>query len=313
MPDFTKYDLTPANNSNAPPDGAPEGMAAAAVNNTMRDTMAVIRDLGDRARGPIHLLGSVSGTNTITAQAGPTISAYADGMLFVLRAAGANTGAVTLNIDGVGAKPVYKATGTTELASGDIPADSTVILIYETASSGRFRILSRNVDAAAGVPIGTVVDFAGTTAPAGWLFCYGQAVSRTTYAALFAVIGTTYGAGNGSSTFNLPDCRGRVVAGKDNMGGASANRLTGQSGGLNGDNLGATGGAETHTLTTDEMPAHTHTVYADTGNSDDGGGGERLRAASSSANKTTSSTGGGGPHNNVQPTLILNKIIFAGA
>src|SRR5690606_12877743 len=131
-------------------------------------------------------------------------------------------------------------TSSTELASGDIPSGSTLILVYESAGSGAFRLLSRSVDAASGVPIGTVADFAGTSAPAGWLLCYGQAVSRTTYAALFAVLGTTYGAGNGSSTFNLPDCRGRVVAGKDNMGGASANRLTGQSGGLNGDNLGAT-------------------------------------------------------------------------
>lgn len=73
---------------------------------------------------------------------------------------------------------------------------------------------------------GVVHDFAGTVAPQGWLMCFGQAVSRTTYANLFAKIGTTYGAGDGSSTFNLPDARGRVSAGKDNMGGTTAGRLT---------------------------------------------------------------------------------------
>ena len=77
-----------------------------------------------------------------------------------------------------------------------------------------------------GAPAGVVLPFAGAAAPAGWLLCGGQEVSRTTYAALYAAIGTTYGAGDGSTTFNLPDCRERILAGKGDMGGASAsNRL----------------------------------------------------------------------------------------
>jgi len=77
-----------------------------------------------------------------------------------------------------------------------------------------------------GAPAGVVLPFAGTAEPSGWLFCYGQAVSRTTYAALFAALGTAYGAGDGSTTFNLPDCRERILAGKGDMGGSSAsNRL----------------------------------------------------------------------------------------
>lgn len=67
--------------------------------------------------------------------------------------------------------------------------------------------------------------FAGTAAPSGWLLCFGQAVSRSTYAALFAAIGTLYGAGDGSTTFNLPDCRGRSPFGKDDMGGTAAGVL----------------------------------------------------------------------------------------
>ena len=76
-----------------------------------------------------------------------------------------------------------------------------------------------------GVPTGVVQPFAGSTSPTGWLLCYGQAVSRSTYADLFGAIGTTYGAGDGTTTFNLPDLRGRVVAGEDDMGGTAANRL----------------------------------------------------------------------------------------
>lgn len=164
------------------------------------------------------------------------------------------------------------------------------------------------------VPVGSVADYAGSTAPDGWLLCYGQAVSRTTYADLYTAIGTTYGVGDGSTTFNLPDLRGRVVAGKDDMGGASADRLTDQSGGLDGDTLGDTGGAETHTLLSSEsgVPAHTH------GFTDNDFGGSVYSSASGSSFGSSSqsdTTDANTPadassaHNNVQPTIILNKII----
>jgi len=154
---------------------------------------------------------------------------------------------------------------------------------------------------------GMLMPYAGATAPTGWLLCYGQAVNRTTYADLFAVVGTTYGAGDGSTTFNLPDLRGRVVAGKDDMGGVSADRLTDQSGGLDGDVLGDTGGAETHTLVEAELAAHTHSVPS-------GGGGASNYAlggpaGSFSVSQTTGSAGSDTAHNNVQPTIILTYII----
>jgi microcystin-dependent protein len=166
------------------------------------------------------------------------------------------------------------------------------------------------------VPSGTFFPYAGASAPSGYLLSFGQAISRSTYADLFSAISTTYGVGDGSSTFNVPDLRGRVVAGQDDMGGTSANRLTGTSGSVNGDTLGGTGGAETHTLTTAQLAAHTHGwAYAFDDNYDGGNipvvGINANSAVVQSAETITqtASTGGGGAHNNVQPTIILNYII----
>ena len=158
-------------------------------------------------------------------------------------------------------------------------------------------------------PTASVVPFAGVTAPTGWLFCDGSAVSRSTYSALWTAVGTTaspYGLGDGSTTFNLPDLRGRTIAGKDiSVLGSFANRLTAA---VNSQNLGANGGAQTHIITVPEMPPHNHTITptvivgSGTGLKSDATG-EIMGTA------TTSTIGGGTAHNNVQPTIVLNYII----
>jgi microcystin-dependent protein len=164
---------------------------------------------------------------------------------------------------------------------------------------------------ASGMPAGSISAFAGSAAPTGWLLCFGQAVSRTTYADLFSAISTTYGSGDGSTTFNLPDLRGRVAVGKDNMGGTAANRMTSSGSGIDGTSLGSNGGSQTHTLTTAQLAAHTHGIPG----SDQSMSGNPTApyvsnlVYNSSSGQPTDSAGGGQAHQNTQPSIILNYII----
>jgi microcystin-dependent protein len=175
------------------------------------------------------------------------------------------------------------------------------------------------------VPTGSVLNYAGATAPTGFLLCDGSAVSRTTYAALFGVIGSTYGAGDGSTTFNLPDTRGRTTIG------------AGQGTGLTNRALAASGGEESHTQAIAELPAHSHTASQGTHTHSDAGhlhqifglvqggaGGTATNVGSGSTNTNTgyasiqaasagaitiANTGSGTPFNVMQPFVALNKII----
>jgi microcystin-dependent protein len=219
------------------------------------------------------------------------------------------------------------------------------------------KVTGQQIALVAAVPAGCMMDYAGSTEPLGWVFCYGQLLNRVTYATLFAAIGTVYGAGDGSTTFAVPDCRGRVTAGDDNMGGTAANRITTAGSGIDGKVLGGAGGAESVALIitnlaahTHSVPAHTHpgtdhlhtvpnhthpiTVYpsyqtgseqvlqkrwvfwdTQTGGSTGGSGAFSTTAADrdlttgNSAVLTTGSNGTGTAHNNVQPTIVMNKII----
>ena len=165
-------------------------------------------------------------------------------------------------------------------------------------------------------------------APSGWLLCYGQAISRSTYSALFGVIGTDFGAGDGSTTFNVPDMRGRVPAGADAIGGTPANRLTDAVAGI--DTIGDAGGAQSKTLVTANLPAYTPAGTNSGGaatlgtstNSFQGGGTNAITAISGGAGVATTFTQptfAGTPQGGtstafsiVQPTLVTNYIIFAG-
>lgn len=196
-------------------------------------------------------------------------------------------------------------------------------------------------------PVGAVTDFAGATAPSGWLLCYGQAISRTTYSELFAAIGTTYGAGNGSTTYNLPDLRGMVTAGKDNMGGSTRGALTSSTISGGATTLGNSAVSEGVTLTRANLPNDTIAISGSVSTSVTGtfgatpmvgllsgfttvgirdGGAiidgcpqstdiQELAATSVFTGNSIALNGGvtQSQFSKVQPTIILNKIIFANA
>lgn len=190
---------------------------------------------------------------------------------------------------------------------------------------------------AASVPVGTVSQTARATAPTGYLICDGSAISRTTYSDLFTAIGTAYGSGDGSTTFNVPNLKGKVPVGRD----ASQTEF---------DTLGETGGAKTHQLSVDELPSHSHSMahthtFSGTTSSDGAhahntwnlytvaaGGGAIMTGApgdgrgnatdvqgthshsysGTTSGSSASTTGGAGStlaHNNLQPYVVLNYII----
>jgi microcystin-dependent protein len=157
--------------------------------------------------------------------------------------------------------------------------------------------------AGVGYTAGFVAPYAGSSVPTGWLECNGQAVSRTTEAALFTAIGTTWGVGDGSTTFNLPDFRGRTLVDDGTGGGLTARTLAG------------VGGEENHLLTTGELPAHSHKWYHSwLGNSTGGGAGDRVSQSyngNDNGNRAydTSNTGSGTAHNNMQPYAVVKYLI----
>lgn len=174
--------------------------------------------------------------------------------------------------------------------------------------------MSQLLDIYAGLT-GTILPTVATSAPTGWLLCDGSAVSRTTYANLYTLVGTTFGAGDGSTTFNVPDLRGRTVIG------------VGTGAGLTARTRGQTGGAEVHQLGVTEIPAHGHDIYAGTDNTSGNSvaaanAGARGFAGSNSVSGLTTITnfpgsgqqavrnaGGNGSHNNMQPFMALSYII----
>ena len=177
------------------------------------------------------------------------------------------------------------------------------------------------------MPTGSILPYAGSVAPQGYLLCDGSAQDRqvdSVNTELFTVIGLTYGVGDGSTTFNIPDLRGRVIAGQDSDSGGFANRLTtGSAANINGRVLGAnngnpgdigrgTHGAQDHLLTHLEsgLPSHNHTSgVRRSNNAYDTGSGTGTVLGTGINTGTVVAQDASSAHNNVQPTIILNYII----
>lgn len=145
-------------------------------------------------------------------------------------------------------------------------------------------------------PIATVVATAAINIPAGWLECNGQAVSRDTCADLFDAIGTTYGEGNGTSTFNVPDLKGRIPVGQD----AAQTEF---------DVLGETGGEKAVTLTEAQLPSHTHGQRIINSGTAGTAGAQGASAANNATAGATVAAGSGQAHPNLQPYIVLRYII----
>lgn len=204
------------------------------------------------------------------------------------------------------------------------PANPIVgTMIYETdTASYRWCSVVSPVTWIGTIPVGTVQSFAGTTAPIGWLLCYGQSLNASTspqYADLFGVLGTTYG-GSGITAFNVPDLRGRAPHGKDDMGGSAASRITSGVSGITGTTLGNAGGSEALHQHTHTQTAHTHgptqgTAFVTTNGTTIGstaGSAGYLYAYQTSTTASTTAINqntGSGASQNMPPTIILNYII----
>lgn len=215
----------------------------------------------------------------------------------------------------------------TQVFNPDNDNDANALGYTKTQADNKFLTLST---LPSGAPVGSISMFAGETLPAGWLSCKGQLVSRIEYADLFAVLGVKYGVGDGSTTFGLPNLQARVPVGQSDTDNDF-------------ESIGTTGGSKTHTLTTNEIPSHTHAGpnhnHSFSGSGSDSAGeflrysGSQFRlqprsadgwigfsngsdtvrisvsGSTSYASGTTGASGGGAAHNIMQPYIVMNYII----
>lgn len=314
---FFNWSRTPALNANATYTFA-EGQAPSSLNDSNRGIMSDAAQWRDDISGAI-VTGGTSTAYTVTSYQVFTTLALMNGQMIAFSPHATNGATVTLNVDGLGAKPL-RSSPSVELLAGVLVQGTPYVATYNNSDAAWY--LHGFFGNPYNVPIAGGMDFWGTGVPnSSFAFPIGQAISRTTYSALFTIMSTTYGIGDGSTTFNLPDKTGRVSAMKE----ASATRLTSTY--FVGDStaMGAVGGGESKTLVTGNLPAYTPagTISTATGTSSGAGsgfsvsgGGTTLLTSGTSAlainpqTFTGSAQGGTStPFRTVQPTIVCNYII----
>lgn len=315
------------------------------VNNSARGMMARVAAWRDDNL-PRRVSTGSADAYVITAAAAP--DSFSTDFVVWWRADRTNTGVATLKVNSLPTKPL-RAKTVTGLAPGEIQA-GTVVGAYYVAATDEFLLVNSGFHAstlvpqiisnyAVGMKAGMIATWAGASLPAGYLWCDGSAVSRSEYSELFAAIGTRFGAGNETTTFNLPDSRGRGEFGRDDMGGTAANRITSAGSGIDGTVLGATGGHQALNIARANLPnvnmtgttstdgEHFHKiVHGRRSRADGSSGTDELVDSSSGAKTFDTQTAGNHYHtvtvnlngnvtqiayNKVPPALIVNKIILA--
>jgi microcystin-dependent protein len=304
-----------------------EGQAPSSVNDSARAMMASTAAYRDDIAGNITTGGSATAYTVSSFQVFDTL-AHLHGQKIAFIAHATNTNAVgvdvTLNVDSLGAKSIRMAPSIA-LPNGTLVLGTPYVVTYNN-TDGVFYL--QNMTNPYNIPLAAGFDFWGTSTPnSSFAFPTGQAISRTTYATLFSIMSTTYGVGDGSTTFNLPDKTGRASVMKE----ASATRLTSTYFGGDSTAMGAVGGAESQTLTLAQLPtgitsAGTFSVSGNVVTSDSqptqfsaNAGSQVWKAWAQAAGLSTTTTTASGTatsnntsgdaHRTVQPTIVCNYIL----
>jgi microcystin-dependent protein len=303
-----------------------EGMAPSAVNDSARAMMARLAEWRDDVSGTITTAGS-STAYTVASNQGFDNFADMNGAMITFVPHTTNGATVTLNVDGLGAKPL-RFGPSLELQSGVLIQGTPYAVSYNN-SDGAF-YLQGGFANPYGIPLGGLLPYTGPSAPnSAFVLPFGQAISRTAYATYFSLVGTTFGPGDGSTTYNLPDLRGRGIFGQDNMGGSAAGRITLAGGNFDGTVIGGTGGGQNKVIANSNLPAdipvtdggHAHTIpsqnipqFGNPGSGFTGGSSQFGTPGSFSTNSATTGikVNDGSPNTALplmNPTMILPYIL----
>jgi len=201
-----------------------EGQPPSSVNDSARAMMKRIAEYVHDTGGRLEASGSA---NALALTLNVPIISYHDGIIMRFRAQFTNSGAATITVNNLGVRNVFmmEATGLTALAGGEIQTGGVYDCVYmQSLDQGAGGWLLLNPTYRSLIPSGLIAAFGCDVPPNGWLECDGSEISRVSYANLFAIIGTNWGAGDGSTTFQLPDLRGQFLRGWDHGRGIDSGR-----------------------------------------------------------------------------------------